>query len=210
MGSAVSLFGRWKLHTKAAFLGKQSKKFQNAIDKYGWENFEFLILEYCSKCELVDREQYWINWLNSFKDGYNTRSIAESNIGILISDENKKKLSVSKKGKQLSAEIRQKMSRSGKGRKFSEEHKRKIGEANRRRVLSRETRAKISESKKGKLIGKTLSEEHKLKIKLALTGKRRGPMPENFKTKISLALKGKTLTEEHKRKIGESHKKRKS
>ena len=42
-----------------------------AIQKYGKENFIFEILEECPIEQLNEREMYWIETLNSFKNGYN-------------------------------------------------------------------------------------------------------------------------------------------
>jgi hypothetical protein len=39
--------------------------------KYGRENFSFQILEECSEDKLAEREIYWINKLNTYKNGYN-------------------------------------------------------------------------------------------------------------------------------------------
>lgn len=43
-----------------------------AIRKYGIKNFEIEILEYCSPELLNEKEQYWINFYDSFKNGYNS------------------------------------------------------------------------------------------------------------------------------------------
>jgi hypothetical protein len=55
---------------------RDSKKEQNrnrplykAFHKYGIEKFIINELEYCENCE--EREQYWINYYNSQKEGYN-------------------------------------------------------------------------------------------------------------------------------------------
>lgn len=48
--------------------------FYNAIQKYGWDNFEHKILE-CGleDTELNERERYWIEKYNSIQNGYNIR-----------------------------------------------------------------------------------------------------------------------------------------
>lgn len=54
-----------------------------AIRKYGIENFTFEILELCNEKDLNKREQYWINYYNSYHNGYNRtpggRSLRGSN-----------------------------------------------------------------------------------------------------------------------------------
>lgn len=44
---------------------------QNSVNKHGIENFEFEILEICSKDIILEREKYWIEFLNSIENGYN-------------------------------------------------------------------------------------------------------------------------------------------
>lgn len=56
---------------------KQSKFFADII-KYGWLNFEHIILEQDLTEQTVnERENFWIKYFNSCEEGYNT--IAESN-----------------------------------------------------------------------------------------------------------------------------------
>ena len=42
-----------------------------AIRKYGIENFTFEIVEQCGIEQLDERERYWINYYDSFENGYN-------------------------------------------------------------------------------------------------------------------------------------------
>ena len=51
---------------------KTCTKFKNAINKYGWDNFEHIIIEEVYSPEEADeREKYWINYYNSVENGYN-------------------------------------------------------------------------------------------------------------------------------------------
>ena len=52
---------------------KSNPKFYHAIQKYGWDNFEHIILENnIPTRELADqKEQYYIEFYNSIKNGYN-------------------------------------------------------------------------------------------------------------------------------------------
>lgn len=69
-----TLTQRWCNHVYAA-LTEGHKDYtcplHNAIRKYGEENFEKIILEECSIEELNDREKYWIQYYNSYNNGYN-------------------------------------------------------------------------------------------------------------------------------------------
>lgn len=46
-------------------------RFQNAIKKYGWNNFVWGIIEECEIDVLSERESYWINFYESHLFGYN-------------------------------------------------------------------------------------------------------------------------------------------
>lgn len=46
----------------------------DSINKYGFENFEFLILEETTEENLDIREKYWIKYYKSFENGYNLTS----------------------------------------------------------------------------------------------------------------------------------------
>ena len=41
------------------------------IKEKGKENFNYEVIEYCDILELDEREKYWINYYNSFNNGYN-------------------------------------------------------------------------------------------------------------------------------------------
>lgn len=68
---------------------------QRAWKKYGEENFLFKILENCNKNELILRENYWMNYYNSFdfNFGYNILSPSENNNSYIFPDEVKKTMS---------------------------------------------------------------------------------------------------------------------
>ena len=70
IGQSNNIYHRWQQH-----LAKYDNcAIHNAIIKYGRENFEFSILEECFENELNEREEYWINYYNSYSNGYNETS----------------------------------------------------------------------------------------------------------------------------------------
>lgn len=102
IGSSTFAQSRLRLHKSHLRKNKHvNKHLQSSFNKYGIENFQFEIIEICSELNLIEREQYWIDLLNTCnKDkGYNKRKKAESNFGLKRSVETRKKISEAKKGK---------------------------------------------------------------------------------------------------------------
>jgi group I intron endonuclease len=103
-----------------------SLKLQNAFNKYGVENIEFDVLHECSSDLSTDIEQYWLNIMNCYKNGYNSCPLAKSSRGSKWSEESRKRFSERKKGSvpwnkglktsPLSEETRKKLSVALKGR----------------------------------------------------------------------------------------------
>jgi len=145
--------------------------FQNAWYKYGESNFQYEIIEYCSKEELSEREIYWIKELNTqIPNGYNITPGGDgggSMIGHHHSEVSKKKMSVAKKGKEVSDITKQKISKSLLGRYVSEETKKKMSIAQKGKKVSDDARQKISIAR----TGKTASLETKLKMSASRSGK---------------------------------------
>lgn len=107
--------------------------FNRAIQKYGWENIEHIILfKKLSKEEAEEKEVLLIKEYktNNNKYGYNIESGGHVNC---VSDETKKKISEATKKAMQRPEIKRKMSIAQrnrisplKGRKLSDEHKEKL------------------------------------------------------------------------------------
>lgn len=76
---------------------KDCPKLNNAIKKYGFQNFQIEIIEHCLPRLLNDRERYWISYYNSLIFGYNSTSGGNSNYIIL--DETKEKIRQKNKGR---------------------------------------------------------------------------------------------------------------
>ena len=112
--------------------------FTNAIKKYGWDNFEHIILfEGLSKEEAEIMEQCYIALYDTMNDekGYNKTEGGSGTVGYQWTNEDREirrnKYSGEGNpfyGKQHSEETKQKISEAKRGTKLSEEHKRKISE----------------------------------------------------------------------------------
>ena len=180
IGSTLNINKRWNKHkSQLRNNTHHSIKLQNSVNKHGIENFIFEVIEECSKNLLIEREQYWIDILDSYNNGYNSRPIASNMLGMKLSEETKQKISNKNKCRILTEEHKRKLSESNKGKqntlgyKHSEETKNKISERNKnnKNALgikhSEETKKKMSEAKKGTK-RKSPSKETRLKISLAL------------------------------------------
>ena len=122
---------------------KPQKLFYRAILKYGWENFEHIIIaENLSSAEAGKLEQELIEKYNTCNSryGYNVSTGGENSpIGCKRSDETRKKLSESHKGQRSW----------NAGKHLSESTKEKLRQANIGKYLSEKTKAKISAKNKG-------------------------------------------------------------
>lgn len=231
VGQAVKIQFRWSRHKSDLNLKKHpSPHLQNAWNKYGFKVFEFIILEELERNKdiLKEREQYWMDYYKSYDKefGYNVGKIAGSRLGVLATEETKKKLR-QRKARIWTEESRKKLSESKKGVKrkpFSEEHKAKLREIlknnradNTGRIQTEEHRRKNSEANKGrKGWNGGLTKETDLrvaKISSSNTGKPKIFSPEHLeRLRIRLQKrnklgKGKKLSLEHRQNIGKGLKK---
>jgi len=228
VGSSADLMKRKWHHFKVLKEGTHKNiHLQRAYDTYGYDNFQWEILEFVDFIEdkkefktlILSREQYWLDTLiivDGKSVGYNINLVAGSSLGTKLSEETKRKLSL--KSRNPSDETRRKLSESSKGRQT------RLGS-----IVSVETREKMSISQLGKHSGPKHDEEARKKISEAgkgriqseetrqkrresMMGKNKGKiMSDEAKLKLSESLKGKTSwmkgkthTEESKQKIRES------
>ena len=82
---------------------KQQIKLWYDVKKYNWnpaDTFEIVEELICgeNKSIINEREIYWINFFDSFKNGLNCNLGGDGNVGYSVSDETKKKMSLSKLG----------------------------------------------------------------------------------------------------------------
>jgi group I intron endonuclease len=114
---------RVRIHKSAS--KNQDYKFYRAIRKYGWDNFDHVIVSYFKDLDTLSKaEDYWIRATDSIKNGYNSRDGGRDSF--VTTEETKQKLSESAKGKPKSEETKQKISESLKGRKLPESHRLKL------------------------------------------------------------------------------------
>lgn len=169
IGQAADIYERWKEHISLLRRGKHvNNHLQRAWNKYGSDNFEFSIVEECSENALNDREIYWIAEYDSYHNGYNQTLGGGGVRGFKHDEETKQRISESLKGENAPWY----------GKQRSEETKVKVGQASKERWSNpqnhpmygkhhtEESKEKMSKSHKGK----TLTDEHKVKLSKASSG----------------------------------------
>lgn len=67
-----SIEKRFEEHKKDSHrIQEQIRPLYRAMNKYGHNNFHIALIEECPISNLSDREVYWINFYNSYENGYN-------------------------------------------------------------------------------------------------------------------------------------------
>ena len=72
IGQSTDIERRYQQHLwDAEKRPEQGTGIDLAINKYGINNFTFEIIEQCNSEQLDERERFWIEYFNSYTDGYN-------------------------------------------------------------------------------------------------------------------------------------------
>lgn len=75
IGQSINIYDRYEQHKNRYKISNDSGyngAFHRALRKYGWNNFDFDVLEECSPKKLDEREQFWIKKEDSLSpNGYN-------------------------------------------------------------------------------------------------------------------------------------------
>lgn len=138
------------------YLNNKQPAFAQAIMKYGWDNFEHIILfENLTQEEACEKEIELISKFQTTNSdyGYNIQLGGQlGNTDVIFTDEHKQKLSIAHKGKKLSDEHKKKISENCKGHKpaiHTAEFIQRQRERNTGKVMSDESKKKISQSLTG-------------------------------------------------------------
>ena len=149
IGSASKLTRRKLEHLRRLQGGNHHNiRMQNSWNKY--RVFNFTVVEQCEIELLTIREQVWINRYFGDPKNLNIAPVANSTLGVILSQETRSKMSLAKKGRKASEEARAKMSMARKGIPLSPEHRAKLSAIRKGMIYSPEARAKMSASHKGK------------------------------------------------------------
>ena len=78
--SSKGIWQRWKHHLCLLAKNKHhSIHLQRTFNKHGRNNIQFKIIEYVEdKSKLIEKEQYWMDFYDSYKKGYNCCKYASS------------------------------------------------------------------------------------------------------------------------------------
>lgn len=74
VGRSIDIEQRWQHHiweSNNSNLPQYNYTIHRALRKYGFNNFTFSIIEECSENLLNEKEKYWIQYYDSYQNGYN-------------------------------------------------------------------------------------------------------------------------------------------
>ena len=205
VGGSVNIRKRINVHFNDLKKGKHcNKHLQKSYNKYGRENFKWEILDIIEfnsnrlllKESILEKEQYWIDKLiikNGKNIGYNICLKSNSCLGIKLSDEHKKKISLALMGEKNPCY----------GKIYTDEEKRKIslalmGEKN--PMYGKIYTDEEKEKQKYYRLGTKHSEKTKRKISESNIGKHNGKRTLETRRKISEAGKNRFVSEETRKK----------
>ena len=119
IGQTINLQSRIKQHW---YDRKDGTKFHTALLQYGRDDFEWSIIEECDESLLDERERYWIEYYNTYNEGYNTDKGGNYN-------------SLNRNASEDRKQIGERTRNSLTGTHLTEEHKRNVGIANSKAML---------------------------------------------------------------------------
>lgn len=131
---------------------KQNKYFWNAIQKYGWDNFDHeILLTKLTEGEAKQKEKELIAYYDCMcPKGYNQTEGGEGCKGWKMTEEQKAKISKALTGRKRPPEMREFLRQRQLGKKHTEESKRKMSKSQTGRKHTPESIAKMKEIWKGR------------------------------------------------------------
>lgn len=197
IGQSVNIEGRWNTHKKSLRNNKHTNQYlQNSYNKYGYESFEYSVLEECEENDLTKREQYWIDYYGGIESSKTYNYKEASSKGHLNKDA---RVRISKNlkgrfkgennpyyGKHHSEEIRNKIKEKRAKQIITDEHKQNISKGVRKAFETGIPQNNISKALKGKK--KNISNEAKKKLRKRMNDIRKlrkyNPLSNELKQRI--------------------------
>lgn len=193
-------------HERDALLSRNINPYkENVIRKIladGGQVIKTKLAYFATHEEALEYEIALILFLNATDSLTNLTPGGDGQIGVVFSEEHRRKLSEAQKGKPrepLPPEARQRVAEGNRGRRRSEKTRRRMSEARSGKPLSAEAKEKL------RLVntGKSHSEEAKRKMSEAKKGR---VVSEEERQSIGERFRGKPLSEEHRHKLSEAQK----
>ena len=149
IGQSIHIHRRWSEHKYALNNNTHDNDYlQKSWNKYGSENFQFIILECCDVCELDAKEEYYISLYDTLNKNYGYNLISGVGVNRTVSEETREKLRQANKKRKTFPNMRGENSPLF-GRRLSDETKEKIRLARTGTKASEQTRQKLSEQRMG-------------------------------------------------------------
>ena len=82
VGQSKNVYNRIKEHKDTMKTKNENRKFNEELNKYNLEDFEFKVLELCEIKELNEKEKYYSNLYDSVENGYNANECGKSKVPI--------------------------------------------------------------------------------------------------------------------------------
>jgi group I intron endonuclease len=124
IGQSKNIYKRWKFYS--FYNCKNQIKLYNSLQKYGFENHVFEIIEECSIEQLNERETHWKqHYLDQVNGDWKQVMFCKlhDNSGGSLPEEIKKKISKSSLGKPKTQQHKDNIKKSRKGMVFTQQHK---------------------------------------------------------------------------------------
>lgn len=195
IGSSINIDKRFREHKNSL----KANKHHSIYLQRSWNNgneFEFKVIEVVNEAEkLIEREQYYINKFDSYKNGYNMCPIAGRPKGLKHTLQSRKNMLEAHKGQESPM----------KGKHHTKISRKKISEKGKNRYISLETREKISKALKGK----KKSKETKAKMSKAQEGNKKSLGHKRTKEQIEKTAsknRGQKRSIEQRKTMQKSHK----
>lgn len=134
IGSSYNINNRWNVHKACLKTNNHPSKYlQRAYNKYGKDNFIYEVLENCPENNLIEREQYWMDFHKIYlpENGYNISPTAGKTTGYKHTQESKEKMTILLKERISKMTPEERKEVFGKGRRnnpISKEHYEKLKE----------------------------------------------------------------------------------
>jgi len=98
IGSSNNIYNRWTVHRHGLRTNQHhSSKLNHSWNKHGNKAFKFLLIQACSEEDLIDREQYWMDYFDAYANGYNMVQYAGRTEGWSPPPETRQKMKISAK-----------------------------------------------------------------------------------------------------------------